>query len=59
MANKWAESDIGKINLDSDKFNKLFKVKNYELNTQSVANHIKLFREKIGLDIDLQVDIAI
>ena len=54
IANQWAKSDLGKIYLNEDKFNKLFMVEGYKLNTTSLGRHIKLFEEKVGSDKPLK-----
>ena len=56
--NQWAKSDLGQIDLNEARFNQFFKVKDYKLNTKSLANHIKLFQEKYGDDLPIQLLMA-
>lgn len=48
IANQWAKSDLGKLHVNEKAFNELFGVSGYQLNTTSLAPHIKLFEEKFG-----------
>ena len=54
IANQWAKSDLGKLHINEQKFNELFGVQGYKLNTTSMAPHIKLFQEKMGKDKPLR-----
>jgi len=58
FVNKVAASDIGKIQLDTERFNQLFGVEGYYFNTSSIAPHVQLFEEKLGKDKPLVVDLT-
>lgn len=56
IANQWAQSDLGKLSLNEDRFNQLFGVSGYKLNTTSISKHVKLFEEKLGPNKTLKFD---
>ena len=58
MANQLAQSDIGKINLNSARWDQFFMVDGFKLDSSSISNHIKLFKEKIGENIGLKIDFS-
>ena len=41
--NQYARSDVGKLNLDEKRWNDLFMVKDFKLDSTSVGEHIHLF----------------
>jgi len=53
IMNQWSKSSLGQIDINEERFNTFFMVKDYKLNTKDVANHIKLFQEKYGDDLPL------
>lgn len=59
MANQWAKSPIGKLHLNEHQFNELFKLKGDKIATDStsIKNHIKIFEEKLGKNVDLDFSV--
>lgn len=57
ILSKVAQSEIGKFYVTEEKFNKMFRVEGYKLNTTSIGQHIKIFEEKIGSDKPLKASI--
>lgn len=57
FANQMAKSEIGKLDITAEKFNKMFGVKGYLLNTYTVGQYIKIFKEKLGNDELLTADV--
>lgn len=56
-ANQIASSMAGQLAINTKTFNRMFKVKGYNLNTTSVGKHVKIFQEKLGDNKPLKFDI--
>lgn len=56
LVTQWAKSDLGKLHINEDKFNKMFLVDGYKLDSTSLSKHIKLFEDKIGTNKPLKFD---
>jgi hypothetical protein len=56
--NQISKSPIGKISLNTKKFNQLFKVEDYSLNTTSIASHIKIFERVAGRNKPMTADLS-
>ena len=48
-----ARSKLNQIELDTPRFNQLFTIDGYNLNTTSAYRYIKLFQDKLGKNKDL------
>jgi hypothetical protein len=48
LVTQWAKSDLGQLYINEEKFNKMFLVDGYKLDTTSLSKHIKIFEEKVG-----------
>lgn len=59
MLNSVAKSDIGKINLNEDRLNKLYNVTGLTFNTTSMAKHFPILRSKLGSNKPLKVKASI
>jgi hypothetical protein len=55
MMNQWAKSDLSKLHINEAKFNELFGVSGYKLDTTSLKPHLKIFEEKIGANKPLKI----
>lgn len=52
-ANTIAASKLFPLEVNTKSFNRMFNVTGYTIDSSSIANHIKLFQEKIGDGIPL------
>lgn len=58
MLNQWARSHLGVIDLNEERFNKFFKVEGYKMNTSTISQFIKIFKDQLGPGLPLQVFVA-
>lgn len=59
IATQLMKSEIGKIDVTQDKFNQMFGVEGYKLNTTALGSHIKLFEEKIGSNKPIKAEVEV
>jgi len=48
ILNQYAKSRIGVFDLNEERWNKLFNVKGLKLDTNSIAEHLPIFQQKLG-----------
>jgi len=56
--NNIAKSPIGKLDLNEDRMNQFFGVNNLKFDTTSFAKHIPIFKEKLGPNKPLKINIS-
>jgi hypothetical protein len=55
--NQIAKSQVGKLNINEEKFNQMFLVDDQKFDTTSLSKHVKIFEEKLGPNKPLKVDV--
>lgn len=56
MLNQIARSNIGKLSFNEKKFNQFFMVDGYKLDSSSLSQHIRIFKEKLGDNVPLKMN---
>ena len=54
--NQLSRSPVTRMTLNSEKFNQLFGVEGYKLDSTNLGAHISWFKEKLGGNKELEID---